>query len=172
MRPNILWDLQPAINLKSDILICNRYDRERALCQPPIWCRFHANACILATESLSGACVAFKSMIRLDTADQRLPQEVSEGLDGQNSAWHGLFILNGGFIDGFKRRPPAPAELGQQLAVIQKVPSQDLWNAEHHMPVRNRFYNVPAQPCAELNHPLLVARRAEMAAFTRKCQQA
>ena len=39
------------------------------------------------------------------------------------------------------------------------------------MPVRNRFYDLPAQPFAEFNHPLLVARRAKVAALARKGQQ-
>jgi hypothetical protein len=39
------------------------------------------------------------------------------------------------------------------------------------VPVRNRFYNFPAQPLAELNHPLLVTRWAKVAAFTRKSKQ-
>ena len=100
-----------------------------------------------------------------------IAQQIPKGLDGQDSAVHGLFVLNGSFIDGFKRRPPAPAEFRQQLTVVQKVPPQNFRDAEHHMPVRNRFYNVPAQPFAELNHTLLVARRAEMATFARKSKQ-
>ena len=86
-----------------------------------------------------------------------IAKQVPESLDSQNSSRHCLFIPNAGFIKGFERLPPAPAEFGQQLAIIKKVPPQDFRDAEHYVPVGNRLYNFPAQPVAEFNYPLLVA---------------
>jgi len=84
------------------------------------------------------------------------PEKTSKCLYSDNRTGYHLLIPPGGCIKYFKHLPTTPAEIGKQFTVIKKVPSQNFWDAEHYIPMRNLFYNFPAQPIAEFHHLLLM----------------
>ena len=67
--------------------------------------------------------------------------------------------------------PGAAAQLREQFAVVEKVSAEDLGDREDKMTMRYRLDHLLAEPLAKLHNPFLVARWAEVTAFTRKGQK-
>ena len=86
-----------------------------------------------------------------------------------------VFLVNNfhGWFHGWgaSETPGTAAQVMQQTAIIEKVPAQDLRDAEDEMPVRYLLEDIHAEPLAEFYDALLMARWAEMPALARKCQQ-
>jgi hypothetical protein len=69
------------------------------------------------------------------------------------------------------RIPGATAKGGKKFSIIQKVPAENLRDAENEMNDGYLFEDIHAEPFAEFHHTFLVARGAKMPSFTRKRQQ-
>ena len=65
-------------------------------------------------------------------------------------------------LQGF---PGAATQIGKKIPVIEKIPPQDLRNAEDEMPVGNLLEHVGTEPFPEFHHPLLMAGGTEMTAL-------
>ena len=67
--------------------------------------------------------------------------------------------------------PGAAAQLREQFAVVEEISPKDFGNAEDKVPMGHRLDHLLAEPLAKLHHPFLVARWAEVTAFTRESQK-
>ncbi len=84
--------------------------------------------------------------------------------------WDCVFFGKDFLEKEFQSFPPARTEIGKAPSVIEEISSEDLWYAESEMAVRRGLEDFFAEPLTEFHHPLLVARRAKMSSFARKCQ--
>jgi hypothetical protein len=71
-------------------------------------------------------------------------------------------------LQGF---PGATAKGGKKFSIIQKVPAENLRDAEDKMPVGRLLEHIHAEPLPEFHDALLMAGRAEVAALAGKSQQ-
>jgi hypothetical protein len=71
-------------------------------------------------------------------------------------------------LQGF---PGAATQIGKKIPVIEKIPPQDLRNAEDEMPVGNLLEHLGTEPFPEFHHPLLMAGGTEMTALTGEGQK-
>jgi hypothetical protein len=69
------------------------------------------------------------------------------------------------------RASDAAAQIGKKSSIIEKIPAEDLRDAEDKMPVGNLFEDIHAQPFPEFHHPLLMAGGAEMTALAGESQK-
>lgn len=105
-----------------------------------------------------------------DVAVRIEAEEVSESLYGNDGAGNG-FLLGRRFPEKYLQRfPGAPAQIGKELSVIEKITAQDLRDAKDEMPVGNFLEDIHTEPFPELHHALLMAGWAKMAALAREGQ--
>ena len=98
-------------------------------------------------------------------------EEVSESLYGNDGAGNG-FLLGRRFPEKYLQRfPGAPAQIGKELSVIEKISAQNLRDAEDEMPVGNLLEDIHTEPFPELHHALLMAGWAKMTALAGEGQQ-
>jgi len=64
-------------------------------------------------------------------------KKITEGLYGDNRPGNSVLFRHGFLEDFFQGFPAATAEIGEQLSVIEEIPSQDFGYAEDEMSVRN-----------------------------------
>ena len=116
--------------------------------------------------------LAAKTSIRdQDVAMGIEAEKVTEGLDGDDGAGHGIPLphrLPKKELQGF---PGAAVQIGKKIPVIEKITPQDLREAEDEMPVGNLFEHLGTEPFAEFHHPLLMAGGAEMTALAGEGQE-
>ena len=104
------------------------------------------------------AAVAVKAAVRHEDVAVRIePEEVTEGLHGDDGAGNGFIFKNRILEKTLQGFPGAAAEGGKELSIIQKVTTNDFRDAKDKMPVRNLLEDVHAQPLPEFHHPLLMA---------------
>jgi len=116
--------------------------------------------------------ISVKTSVRQkDVAVRIEPEEVAEGLDGDDRAGDGLLFRNSLLHKNFQGFPCAAAETREKFSVVKKIPAQDFGDAENEMPVRNFLEDIHAEPLSEFHHALLMAGRAEMAPFAGEGQQ-
>jgi hypothetical protein len=66
------------------------------------------------------------------------------------------------------RKPPVTPDrlkteqAAEKVPVMEKIPAQDLREAEDEMPVGNLLEHLGTEPFPEFHHPLLMAGRAEI----------
>ena len=89
-------------------------------------------------------------------------EEIAKGLDGDNRAGNRILFRNDLLKKNFQGFPSTTAQLMQKLSIIEKVPAQDLRDAEDEMPVGDLLEHMDAEPLSEFHHPLLMAGRAKM----------
>ena len=87
----------------------------------------------------------------------RIPsKEIAKRMYGDNGPWNRFLLLDGfleKFLQGF---PPATAELGEQLSIIEEIAAQDFGYTEDKMTVRYGLDDFFAQPLAKFHDTLLV----------------
>lgn len=98
-------------------------------------------------------------------------EEVAKGLPGDDRARNGFFFRRRLLYKNFQGFPCATAETCKQFSVIKKIPAEDFGDTEDEMTMGHILEDIHAQPFPEFHHALLVAGRAEMAAFTREGKQ-
>ncbi len=92
-------------------------------------------------------------------------KEIAKRVYCHNGARHGPLLRHGFLEEFFQGFPAATAEIGEQLSVIEEIPTEDFGDTEDEMSVRNGLEHFFAEPLAKFHNPLLVARGTEMAAF-------
>jgi hypothetical protein len=116
--------------------------------------------------------VPVKAAIRQEDMAMGIKSEgVAEGLDCNDCARDGSLFRYGLLHENLQGFPGATAKGGKKFSIIQKVPAENLRDAEDKMPVGYLFEDINAEPFAEFHHTFLVARGAKMPSFTRKRQQ-
>jgi len=98
-------------------------------------------------------------------------EEVSVSLDCDNGAGNGLLFRNRFPEKDLQGFPGAPDQIGRQFSVIEKIPAQDLRDAEDKMPVRDLLQYLQTEPLPEFHYALLMTGGAKVAALAGKCQQ-
>jgi len=98
-------------------------------------------------------------------------EKIAKRLHGDDGAGDGSVSRDRILEKDLQGFPGATAQIGKKLPIVEKVTAEDLRDAEYEMTVRDLFENIHAEPFAEFDHALLVARWAKMPSFTRKCQQ-
>jgi hypothetical protein len=93
-------------------------------------------------------------------------QEVTKGLDGDDGAGDGILLRHRLPKKELQRFPGAATEIGKKVPIIEKIPAQDLRDAEDEMPVGNLLEHVRIEPFPEFHHPLLMAGGTEMTALS------
>ena len=71
-------------------------------------------------------------------------EEVAEGLDGDDGAGNRIPFWYGLLQEDLQRVPGASAQLMEKPAIVEKIPAQDLRDAEDEMPMRNLFQHLRA----------------------------
>ena len=93
-------------------------------------------------------------------------KEIAKRMYGDNGPWN-CFLLLDGFVEKFLQGlPGTTAEVGKELAVVEKITAQNFGYAEDEMTVWNGLEDFFTQPLAKFHDTLLVTRWTEMAAFT------
>ena len=82
-----------------------------------------------------------------------------------NGPRNGLLFRHGFLEEFFQGFPAATAEIGEQLSIIEEIPTEDFGDTEDEMSVRNGLEHFFTEPLAKFHNSLLVARGTEMAAF-------
>jgi hypothetical protein len=98
-------------------------------------------------------------------------QEVAKGLDGDDGSGDGVPFWHRFLEKELQGFPGAAAQIGKKVPIIEKIPAQNLRDAEDEMPVGNLFEHVGTKPFPEFYHPLLMAGGTEMTAFAGKSQK-
>jgi hypothetical protein len=99
------------------------------------------------------------------------PQEIAKGLDGDDGAGDGIPLRDRRLKKDLQGFPGAAAQVGKKVAIIEKIPAQDLREAEDEMPMGNLLEHVGTEPFPEFHHPLLMAGGTEMTALAGKGQE-
>ena len=116
--------------------------------------------------------VAIKTPVRQKDVTVWIESEkIAEGLNGDHGAGDGNVFMNRILEKDLQGFPSRAAQIGKKLPVIEKIPSQNLGNTKDEVLVGYLFEDIHAEPLAEFHHPLLMAGRAEVAAFAGKCQE-
>ena len=76
-------------------------------------------------------------------------EEVAKGLDGDDGAGDGILLRHSLLKKELQGFPGAATQIGKKIPVIEKVPAQDLRDAEDEMPVGNLPEYVGTEPCPE-----------------------
>ena len=98
-------------------------------------------------------------------------EEVAKGLDGDDGAGDGILLRHRLLKKELQGFPGAAAQIGKKIPVIEKIPPQDLRDAEDDMSVGNLLEYVGTEPFPEFHHPLLMARGTEMTALAGEGQK-
>ncbi len=69
-------------------------------------------------------------------------QEVAKGLDGDDGAGGGILFRHRLLEKELQGFPGTATQIGKKIPVIEKVPAQDLRDAEDEMPVGNLFQHI------------------------------
>ena len=73
-------------------------------------------------------------------------ERVSEGLDGVDGAGDGIPLRHRLLKKELQGFPSAATQVGKKIPVIEKIPPQDLREAEDEMPVGNLLEHVGTEP--------------------------
>jgi hypothetical protein len=92
-------------------------------------------------------------------------ESITEGLDGDNCAGNGILFRNDILEENLQRFPGTAAQVMQKFSIIEKVPAQDLRDAEDEMPAGDPFQHICTEPFPEFRHPLLMEGGAKMTAL-------
>jgi len=79
------------------------------------------------------------------------PEKIAKGLDGDDGAGDGIPLrhcLPKKDLQGF---PGAATQIGKKIPVIEKIPSEDLWDAEYQMPMGNLLEHVGTEPFVSID---------------------
>ena len=74
------------------------------------------------------------------------PKEIAKGLDGDDGTGDGIPLRHRLPRKELQRIPGAAAQIGKKILVIEKIPPQDLRDAEDDMSVGNILEYVGAEP--------------------------
>jgi len=89
------------------------------------------------------ALVAVETAVRHENVGVRIEsEEIAECLHGDDGAGDGIIFGNRLLEKDLQGFPGATAQIMQKLSIIEKVPAQDLRDAEDEMPVGNLFENI------------------------------
>ena len=83
----------------------------------------------------------FGSLLPFPPGDIAVPT-----VDGDNCAGNGILLRDDILEENLQGFPSATAQIMQKLAIMEKVPTQDLRDAEDEMPVRDTLEYIYAQP--------------------------
>ena len=89
-------------------------------------------------------------------------EEVAKGLDGNDCAGNGILLRYRLPKKDFQGFPGVATQIGKKVPIIEKIPAQDLRDAEDEMPVGNLLEHVGTEPFSEFHHLLLKAGMAKM----------
>ena len=76
-------------------------------------------------------------------------EEIAKGLDGDHRAGNRILFMNDLLKKNLQRFPSTTAQLMQKISIIEKVPAQDLRDAEDEMPVGNLLEHMCTEPLPE-----------------------
>jgi hypothetical protein len=98
-------------------------------------------------------------------------EEIAKGLDGNDGAGDGILFRYRRLKKELQGFPGAAAQIGKKIPVIEKIPPQNLRDAEDEMPVGNFLEQMGTEPFPEFHHPLLMAGGTEMTALAGEGQK-
>jgi len=98
-------------------------------------------------------------------------EQVAKGLDGDDDAGDEIPLRHRLLKKELQGFPGAATQIGKKIPVIEKIPAQDLRDAEDEMPVGNLLENFGTDPFPEFQHPLLMGGGTEMTALVGEGQK-
>jgi len=101
----------------------------------------------------------------------KTPEIVAVGLDGGNHARKGGRCGVGFPEELLEYLVKALAQQSKELAVVLEKDAEHFGNRNDILSDRDFFEDLLLDPLGKENHSLLMARGAEISAFTRKCEQ-